>query len=1209
MKLPRVIIILGLLSVALIVTTVLSVLLLPWLIDSRLMRDKITLELAKKTEGSVTFGKIALLWYPQPKVVIHNAEISLGDNTQGSIQTATIYPSIFYLFTGRLVVRRAVLEQPKIKIFLPTTSQKPFDLEELEKQIRSVLVRLTTDLPAPRIDVSDGSAEIKIGDKPPVTLENVGLQTIASPGELRFELSGRSNLCGHARIEGKISADNLASRLDIGVQGLKIRESLALLPLEISEYARNGEASFDVKMTSVGLRSVKASIEGFTGSFVFVRHGGTATIEAKRLRGGITYVGDVFHVNVKQLELGSPRLQASGELKIQSGLLSARIKVRDVDIAEVSQVALQFVDDTDRLKKIIRYIPAGTIPEMNFQSAGRSMAEMAWSKNVLVSGSMNNGKIFLPGPDLELQNVAGSVRISAGILEASGVSATVGASKGWNGKLLLGLEDKTAPFRLDISLRTSAPELHSVLLKLIRDGAFRGELLKVRDLDGNLSGRLILGERLNAISPVVAISSANFSASYESIPFPIAIRGGRLNYDRKIITLEHARGSVGLSTFRELGITLHHDGSRQLNVDSGQIFLDLQQADALLRSFKDSQLYFEKLQSIRGQIELQNMTLSGAYDNPSEWTFAGAGLLSQVEITHADYPGRITLSRGKFDMNEGQITFSDAAAAMSDASFSAGGHFYYGKVKSWQLEARGVAAIGEQMTEWLSRYVELPEELNLRSPLRIAAERLAWSEGGDISFLGQATVADGPQLSLELVKQPHALALEHLMIDDGDLRARMAFRLAKDHLDLSFSGELTQQTIDKVFAAFPVRGSSLEGDLQASVALGDPIKVLARGQLSGRNLLIPLGTEKALIEKLSIEASGESMQVRSAELLWGKSRLALSGKLTGAKEFLRLDLDVTGDRLDWEELERWFRSAGGLRPQKRSGGISIPDVQGTIRLKTDQFTFEGLDVSQVETTVAISPSAISTEINRSVVCDINTTGRIEFADKDIRLDLQLSATNAQLEPTTTCLTQQQNDVTGTYSLEARITGSGDREHVRSALKGDFQLTAENGQFVRSPGIDATFDYLNATGDFKVAFPDLDRETFPYRFVGVKGRIEGKMLIGDEVNVSSSLLNLSGAGKVDLERRQIEGKGLIAVLKPVDEVISRIPVISSIVGGSLVGIPIRVSGSVERPDVTYLSPADVGAELLNIPLRILGVPLEAIRVFTPSGEQRDKNVTK
>jgi hypothetical protein len=43
----------------------------------------------------------------------------------------------------------------------------------------------------------------------------------------------------------------------------------------------------------------------------------------------------------------------------------------------------------------------------------------------------------------------------------------------------------------------------------------------------------------------------------------------------------------------------------------------------------------------------------------------------------------------------------------------------------------------------------------------------------------------------------------------------------------------------------------------------------------------------------------------------------------------------------------------------------------------------------------------------------------------------------------------------------------------------------------------------------------------------------------------------------------------------------------------------MTGSLEHPDVTYLSPADVGAELLRIPVRILGLPLEAIRLFTPN----------
>jgi len=66
------------------------------------------------------------------------------------------------------------------------------------------------------------------------------------------------------------------------------------------------------------------------------------------------------------------------------------------------------------------------------------------------------------------------------------------------------------------------------------------------------------------------------------------------------------------------------------------------------------------------------------------------------------------------------------------------------------------------------------------------------------------------------------------------------------------------------------------------------------------------------------------------------------------------------------------------------------------------------------------------------------------------------------------------------------------------------------------------------------------------------------------------------------------------------------VLRTMVGGSLVEIPVRVTGPLERPEVTYLSPADVGVELLNIPLRILKMPLNAVRLFTPSGDQRDKS---
>jgi hypothetical protein len=1203
MKLPRALIFVGTAAAVAVAVAAASVLVAPWLIDSRLVKDKISSELAKRTHGSLTFDKIALVWFPRPTVSIENAEISFEDQARASIRSVKIYPSIYHLLTGRLIVQQALLQEPRLRIRLPQSSQTPFDLEEWEEQIRSALVRLTKEWPATHIELSHGSAEIGIDDKPPILLEDVAAQTGASPEEIRFTITARSNLWERLRIEGTISPETLDSQLDIGMQQLKISETIALVAPQFAEYRTHGETSFDAKIASVGLRNTRASIDGSVGPFVFAGPGGSATVEAKTVRGGITYDGTVFQVNVEHLELASPRLQASGELKVQSGSLSARVNGRDFEIAELSKLAL-IVSESDAVKNVLRYIPTGTVAEMNFQSAGPSFTQMASSQNIALVASLRDCTIFIPAYGLEFKNVGGSLRIANGFLEASRITANLGRVKAWNGKLRLGLDGKTAPFHLDILAQSTAPDLQAVLLKLVHDEALRGELLQLRNISGELSGRLVLGESLDAISPVVTISKLAISAIYAHMPFPLEIRGGRFSYDQKSMKLESAQGSMGRSIFDGLSVSLNHNGSRRVDVDSARISLDLQETEILLERFKKVGAHLAKLQSARGSIDFERLTLSGAYDDPAAWIFATAGNFQRVEITHADLPGPVTLSRGQFTANQEKVDFSEIAMAIADASWHGSGSFEYLNEAPRLFVVRGTGAIGAQMTEWLGEQIEWPEELKLRAPWKVAAEHLAWRDGGNISFNGHVTAAGGPQLSLVAMKNPQWLAVQNLTIEDGNQRARVIFLLAKEQLELSFSGALAQQTIDKIFASFPIKDSALGGEIQLSASLTNPVRVSAEGHLDGSNLWLPLGTEKVLLERFKIEASGESLRVRSADLRWSKSRLAVSGKIAGARENLRLDLDVTGEQLDWQDLRRIFEGRGEHRHQEKFGGVSFPAVQGTIRLKTNRFALEHFNLTGLDTTAIISASGIRAKIDQALVCGINVTGVVDVVGSDIGIDIQLGAKGAQLEPTTVCLTNRQNDVTGTYSLKAHVLARGERDRLSSVLKGNFELSASDGEFIRSPGIDATFDYLNATGDFQVAFPDLDRQTFPYRFVGIKGRIEGEMLIGDEINVTSSLLNLSGQGKVDLARKQIDGKGLIAVLKPVDEVISRIPGISSLLGGSLVGIPVRVTGELEHPDVTYLSPADIGAELLNIPLRILGIPLGAMRLFTPRGNPSD-----
>jgi hypothetical protein len=285
--------------------------------------------------------------------------------------------------------------------------------------------------------------------------------------------------------------------------------------------------------------------------------------------------------------------------------------------------------------------------------------------------------------------------------------------------------------------------------------------------------------------------------------------------------------------------------------------------------------------------------------------------------------------------------------------------------------------------------------------------------------------------------------------------------------------------------------------------------------------------------------------------------------------------------------------------------MTLPPVVGTVRLTADTFTVFGVDWRPFRVAVSLSRRGIEGTIERGDVCGIGTAGRVDFTDGMIGLDLSLSVTDGQLEPTSLCLTGGTRAVTGRYSLQAHLAGRGTPETVAQTLRGEFDLGVQDGRFVQlanpdshSP-LEAAFDYLNATDEFNVAFPDLHRESFSFRSARYEGRVEGMTLVETELAIQSSLFVIAAGGTVDLEHQSVDARGLVSVRMPGGSVLRRVPIVGSLFGDSILGIPVRVRGPLERPEVTYLAPADVGAQLLRVPARILSLPVDAIRVFTPS----------
>ena len=118
-------------------------------------------------------------------------------------------------------------------------------------------------------------------------------------------------------------------------------------------------------------------------------------------------------------------------------------------------------------------------------------------------------------------------------------------------------------------------------------------------------------------------------------------------------------------------------------------------------------------------------------------------------------------------------------------------------------------------------------------------------------------------------------------------------------------------------------------------------------------------------------------------------------------------------------------------------------------------------------------------------------------------------------------------------------------------------------------------------------------------------MQAKVVFAKEIIVEASPYAIAAQARADLEQKTIDAKGLVTVLLPANKIIKNIPLIGAIVSASIVGIPIEVAGTFEQPQVSYSSPAALGAEIVNIPVRILGLPLGMMQIFTPRAPEVEK----
>ncbi len=347
---------------------------------------------------------------------------------------------------------------------------------------------------------------------------------------------------------------------------------------------------------------------------------------------------------------------------------------------------------------------------------------------------------------------------------------------------------------------------------------------------------------------------------------------------------------------------------------------------------------------------------------------------------------------------------------------------------------------------------------------------------------------------------------------------------------------------------------------------------------------------KGSVDVVSEISSGRSrtrIDVVKANLTWSGHHLNLLGGLKFAKDGSLLDLTVTADSIDWEQLERilsYFK--------KRKTGKG--QVLGTLKVQADNFNYQSFSVRPLHAKILFKPNKVIIEIKQAVVCGIPFHGLLMVSNQIVEIYLIPAAENQNLAAAVSCLTDQKDEVTGTFNLNGQISAKSKPDAFRRSLTGDIDFSANKGRIQRFGLLAKMLAVLNITEIYRGEVPELTGEGFAYHGMTVRALVKGGELIMQECVVDGASMGISCEGSVDFIDNELDLTVLLAPFKTADRIVKFLPLVGHVLGGKLISIPFRIQGDLKDPDVTPLHPAAVGSGVLGVLERTLKLPITIIQ---------------
>ena len=1219
----------------------------PSLINLEMVKKNIKEKISNDVGGRITYRNLNLSYFPRPHVVIHKAEIAVPDSFTINIQWMRLYPKILPLLRGSLEFAVVRLDYADYSMKLPqlkeATVQQSEQIASFDEIVRAISngVRGLPKFKLPDINLKIKNSRVNLIDPfgRKFKLRDVQAAYVPNKDKLDFSLKCKSNLWEQIDISGSLDPSSFKGLGHVQLSRFRPQWLIDYLFPESELRVSETRANLTIDFTSDGSGAIKADVKSAIPILELNYGKETLTVKGSRLQGTLEVDEKGARVAINELGIDSPKLNLAGIFVYDETLQDIQLSLNgsQIDAGSVRQAALKLAGESAFIQTLFGVIRAGYVPWMTVRGRGRTIADFGKMNNIVIEGRMTRGKIFIPGAELDLEDVSGDAVIAEGILRGDKLTARFGTSHGLDGSLALGLNENLEPLNLHIGVQADLSQVPPVLGRIVPDKDFLSELARVKDVKGTAAGTLILGGNLRHLGARVEISEAHLTARYNRIPYPIKMDGGQVVYEKSRIALQHFNAKIGKSSFGQLSTTIDWTHIPNLEAKTETAKLDIRQLYSWLNSFDTIKKNLVNIGSLTGEITAQNLDIKGPMLSPQKWYFQTRGKVNKLILTSPKLPQDLLINQGNFAWQGAQFEFSGVNTTMGRSSVSnISGKANWKKTPMVSAQS-GLSIIYPEDINPLvfaSKNPSKPFTRFIPRKGKVAFERMAYS--GPIAGMphGQlAFSADVKQVNLSskglpaslLVDRGHIswrqnqLTLTNINARMGkskisqfsatfDIKSKASFRLNCKSATL-FAGEIypviaSFETFQPDFKAF----SATEGTLVLTdVDVNGPVQAPAQWHYDLKAAIQNMAVySEALGDPLTINSGSfgvssqisgnvtrKKVDVQPTKLRWGDNHLVLAGEMNISDHDLLLEIEVNADGLAWNQINTVLEYIAQKKADS-DPGEQPQNLLGTIQVKSTDFFWNTYTVHPLEAEITFKPNKVVVAVSRADICGISFRGLLNLTDQTLDLYFVPTAANQELAPTLTCLTAKKDLATGTYNLNGEILAKAKPEAITRSLKGELVFSASEGRIYRFGLLAKLLAVLNVTEIYRGEVPDLIGEGFAYHSMSARAKLQGGKIIMDECSIDGTSMGIACEGALDLIEKKMNLLILVAPFKTVDRIVELLPLIGGVLGGKLISIPFRAKGDLDDPTIYALPPTAVGSRILGILERTLKLPITIIQ---------------